>query len=146
VGELASGLVDTSDLVAIELIKQLKARYCRLIDERDWPRWSELFTDDCTVQYTSRVLVGRDAVVAYAAKALAGSTSIHISHLPEIDLTAPGQAVGIWAMFDYVEGPGFRLNGFGRYYESYEKAAAGQWRIASLRLVRARVDMLPPLA
>ncbi len=31
----------------IEQIKQLKARYFRLMDTKDWAAWRELFTDDC---------------------------------------------------------------------------------------------------
>lgn len=138
--------MNPATLVDIELIKQLKARYCRLIDERDWAAWGQVFTEDCQVQYTSRVLEGRDVVVAYSTKALAGSTSVHVSHLPEIVIDSPGRATGIWAMFDYVEGPGFRLHGFGRYFEKYAKGEDGAWRIAVLRLVRARVDHLPPLS
>jgi hypothetical protein len=137
--------VDPATLVDLELIKQLKARYCRLIDERDWVAWGQVFTEDCRVQYTSRVLEGREAVVAYSTKALAGSTSVHVSHLPEITVDSANHATGIWAMFDYVEGPGFRLHGFGRYYEEYAKGEDGTWQISALRLARARVDNLPPL-
>ena len=31
----------------IEQIKQLKARYFRLLDAKDWDAFAELFTDDC---------------------------------------------------------------------------------------------------
>lgn len=138
--------MELSDLVAFERIKALKARYCRLIDERDWEGWGLVFSHDCRVQYTSRVLEGREAVVAYAAKAMAGTTSVHVSHLPELEVVGPGRASGIWAMFDYIEGPNLRLHGFGRYYEEYAQGSGGEWQISSLRLVRSRVDSLPPLA
>jgi 3-phenylpropionate/cinnamic acid dioxygenase small subunit len=37
---------DETALVEIESIKQLKARYCRYLDNNDWDRWRDLFTDD----------------------------------------------------------------------------------------------------
>jgi 3-phenylpropionate/cinnamic acid dioxygenase small subunit len=30
----------------IESIKQLKARYYRYLDTKDWDRWRDVFTDD----------------------------------------------------------------------------------------------------
>ena len=38
----------------VEAIKQLKARYCRLLDTKDWAAWRDLFTDDF-VSDTSQV-------------------------------------------------------------------------------------------
>lgn len=34
-------------LLDIEEIKQLKARYFRLLDTRRWDEWAQLFTVDC---------------------------------------------------------------------------------------------------
>ena len=33
-------------LLAIEAIKQLKARYCRYLDAKDWATWRGIFTHD----------------------------------------------------------------------------------------------------
>lgn len=33
-------------LLEIEAIKQLKARYCRFLDTKQWDDWRALFTDD----------------------------------------------------------------------------------------------------
>ena len=38
--------VDASDLVEIEAIRQLKARYFRLLDTKQWDAWLEVFTED----------------------------------------------------------------------------------------------------
>ena len=39
--------VQTHDvLVDIEAIRQLKARYCRFLDNKDWAAWRTIFTDD----------------------------------------------------------------------------------------------------
>ena len=34
------------ELVEIETIKQLKARYCRYLDTKDWAAWRTIFADD----------------------------------------------------------------------------------------------------
>jgi SnoaL-like domain len=72
--------------------------------------------------------------------------------MPEIVLTGPTSARGIWAMEDYVEWPegsevkeapeakGFR--GYGHYEEEYRNEG-GHWRIAFLRLTRLRIDPVP---
>ncbi len=44
-GAQAPSLVEK--LWDIEQIKQLKARYFRLMDTKDWVGWRDLFTDDC---------------------------------------------------------------------------------------------------
>jgi hypothetical protein len=44
-GAEASNLAEK--LWDIEQIKQLKARYFRLMDTKDWVAWRDLFTDDC---------------------------------------------------------------------------------------------------
>jgi len=35
-----------AEIVEIEAIKQLKARYFRLMDEKRWDEWAEVFTED----------------------------------------------------------------------------------------------------
>jgi hypothetical protein len=135
--------VDADMLVDIELIKQLKARYFRLLDERQWELWRAIFTEDCRVQFDharDRVLLGPDAVVRFSQKVLTDTTSIHFGHMPEITIESTDRARGVWSMFDYLEGPGFTINGYGRYEEEYAKGVDGAWRIASLRLIRTRVD------
>ena len=37
---------DATALLEIEAIKQLKARYCRYLDTKDWQAWRSLFSDD----------------------------------------------------------------------------------------------------
>ncbi len=41
------GEITVQMLWDIEQIKQLKARYFRMIDTKDWEGFRELFTDDC---------------------------------------------------------------------------------------------------
>lgn len=132
------------ELVEIETIKQLKARYCRYLDTKDWAAWRTIFTDDFlsdTSQAGGKVIEGADEFVAFTRKSLRNQATVHQVHAPEIDLTSATTARGIWALEDVVRlGPGVNLRGYGHYEETYEKVD-GQWRIKSSTLTRLREDV-----
>jgi hypothetical protein len=139
---------DVRRLRDIEEIKQLKARYLRFMDHKQWDAWATVFTTDCVMEVpeVDTLYRGREAIVTRVSAVLAGTRTCHHAHMPEIELTGETSAVGIWAMFDYVEWPrenGTRVGfqGYGHYHEAYAKDAAG-WRIAGTRLERLRVDSL----
>ncbi len=152
----AGELNDLETLAAMEAIKQLKARYFRFVDTKQWEEWANLFTEDCETSVAERpevTVTGRDNWVGAVRKVLADATTVHHGHMPEITVDPPDQpgdeptsASGIWAMFDYVEHRSAdgvtAFHGYGHYYETYRREADGVWRIASLRLVRLRVDHL----
>ena len=127
----------------IEAIKQLKARYFRTMDTKDWQGMREVFADDVLVDTTDsggRVVSGADAFVTILRDLLAEVITAHHGHMPEIELTSPTTATGIWAMEDWLRWPnGLELHGFGHYHETYEKTD-GRWRIKTLTLTRLRVD------
>jgi uncharacterized protein (TIGR02246 family) len=126
----------------IEAIKQLKARYFRTMDTKDWDAMRRVFADDVVVDTTpsgGEVHVGADVFIAYISKHLATIVTVHHGHMPEISLTSPTTASGIWAMEDRVQFPGRDLNGFGHYHETYEKFD-GEWRIKTMTLTRLRTD------
>lgn len=134
----------TSALVEIEQIKQLKARYCRLLDTKDWTAWRALFTDDFlsdTAESGGKVIEGADHFVAFTRKSLRDQATVHQVHAPEIELTSATTARGVWALEDVVRfGPGVNLRGYGHYHETYEKVD-GNWFIKSSKLTRLRVDI-----
>jgi hypothetical protein len=143
----------------IEAIKRLKARYCRLMDTKDWKGYRELFTDDVTVNLESAgqavpgqgheateaagaVIAGADSFIAMLVPTLAEAVTVHQCHTPEIDLLSPSTANGIWAMEDLLRFPdGTQLHGFGHYHETYEKHC-DRWLIKSTRLTRLRTDVV----
>ena len=129
----------------IEAIRQLKARYFRFLDTKDWDGWGTVFATDAVLEVPEADVVenGRDAIVTAVSGALEGATTVHHGHMPEIELTGPDTATGIWAMEDYVEWTeaGAGLRGYGHYHEDYVRED-GEWRIAKSRLVRLRVDPL----
>lgn len=152
--EMAQGETFVADSVAsaheIELIKQLKARYCRFLDTKDWEAWRGIFADDFvsdTAEAGGKVIVGADEFVAFIRKTLGkpSQPTVHQVHAPEIALTSPTTATGVWALNDVVRlAPGLNLNGYGHYHETYEKTD-GQWRIKTSKLTRLREDIFNPL-
>jgi hypothetical protein len=77
--------------------------------------------------------------VAAVSGALAAADTVHHQHTPEIEITGPDSARGIWAMEDVVHIGDFVLHGFGHYTEEYERTAEG-WKVKSSTLTRLRVD------
>jgi uncharacterized protein (TIGR02246 family) len=133
----------------LEAIKQLKARYCRTLDTKDWDAMRRVFADDVVVDTTGSgggVVAGADAFMDFLRNALAGHVSVHHCHTPEITLTSPSGATGIWAMEDRIQwADGGELIGFGHYHETYEKTD-GVWRIKTSTLTRLRMDITEPAA
>ncbi|BBX65991.1 bile-acid 7-alpha-dehydratase [Mycobacterium saskatchewanense] len=141
---------DAVALADIEAIKRLKARYCRYLDTKEWVRWRSIFADDFrgdTTDGGGRVVVGADAFVAFVRSNIGkpSQPTAHQVHAPEIELTSPTAARGVWALQDVVRlAPGIDLVGYGHYHETYEKAD-GQWRIKTLKLTRLREDLVTPV-
>ena len=135
---------DATALLETEAIKQLKARYCRHLDTKDWQAWRSLLTDDFlsdTSRAGGKVIQGADDFVAFTRKSLRSQATVHQVHAPEIELTSATTARGVWALEDVVRfGPGVNLRGYGHYTETYEKVD-GQWLIASSTLTRLREDV-----
>lgn len=130
-------------LLDIEAVKQLKARYCRLLDTKDWDGFRALFTDDAMVDTTGSGgprFISADEFIQYVTASLGGAVTVHHVHAPEITLEGEQTASGIWAMEDRVKfADGRELLGFGHYTETYAKVD-GQWRISGSTLTRLRVD------
>ncbi len=132
----------------LEAIRQLKARYCRFLDAKDAVGWRSVFSDDVVVlldmavstggadPMTAPPVEGADTFVPMVLGSLEGAATMHHCHTPEITLTSPETATGIWAMEDWIVfANGNELHGAGHYHETYEKRD-GPWRIKTLHLTR----------
>jgi uncharacterized protein (TIGR02246 family) len=130
----------------VEAIKQLKARYFRTMDTKDWTGMRGVFADDVVVDTASSgggVISGADDFMAFLEPTLEGVVTVHHGHMPEIDLTSDTTATGIWSMEDMLRfADGSELHGYGHYHETYEKVD-GRWRIKTLTLTRLRQDWTP---
>jgi hypothetical protein len=131
----------------IQAILQLKARYFRTMDTKDWEGMRRVFTDDFvgdTSAAGGNVIAGADDFVAFLKETLSGAVTVHQGHMPEIDLISATTASGIWALADVVIWPnGVRLTGYGHYHETYEKVG-NEWRIKTLKLTRLHTDLTAP--
>jgi hypothetical protein len=150
--------VDTVErLEAIEEIKHLKARYFRCMDVKDWDGFTTVFAPDARMDVSGElsgdvrsgtgVITGNHAIAAFVRGSIDDVTTVHQGHTPEIDVTSPTRAAGIWAMEDHLwwpEGsPITTMHGYGHYHETYEKQE-GRWRITSTTLTRLRTDVQTP--
>ena len=141
----------------VEEIKTLKARYFRLLDTKQWAQWGELFTEDATLLVEAGVNTwggepgamkafnGREEITNGVRALHHSSLTVHHGHMPEIELTSPVSARGVWAMEDIVEyhtaNYSTLIRGHGHYHEIY-KFLDGQWHFASVQLTRLRLEVV----
>ena len=142
--------MDTTErLAAIEEIKQLKARYFRCMDTKDWDGFAAVFAPDAEMDMraedpTSGLNHGAQVIADYVRSAVDPVVTVHHGHMPEIEVTSDTTATGIWAMEDKLRWPEGSpiswLHGYGHYHETYERVD-GAWRIKTLTLTRLRLDV-----
>ena len=147
----AEDVSDVERLLAIEEIGRLKASYFRCLDTNDWACIETLFAPDGTAVYNvegsgdlgtpDNPVTGPANIAAFIQNGVEHLTTVHHGHMPEIEITSPTTATGIWAMMDILQIPDGEntLVGWGHYHETYERID-GRWRIKTLRLTRLRVD------
>ena len=119
----------------IEAIKQLKHRYFRSIDMADIETLATLFTEDVEVDYEGASyhwqVQGRDNMVAAVAGAFNATViACHTAHHPEITVTAPDAAEGLWYLTDTMVdlARGVTTAGSALYRDAYVKTG-GEWLI-----------------
>lgn len=136
------------DLVEIELIKRLKYRYMRCLDQKSWDEMAGCFTEDAVAEYSGGAYAfeGRDAILAFMRTTMGAPTmlSSHRVHHPEIDLVGPDEATGVWAMEDVVilTDLGLNIQGAAFYADRYVKRD-GAWLIARTGYRRSYEELLP---
>jgi uncharacterized protein (TIGR02246 family) len=136
------------DLVEIEAIKQVKYRYLRAVDTRDWDLLATTLTDDATSAYSSGKLSyeGREAIIDFLRGSMPEREMLtsHKVHHPEIELTGSDTADARWALEDVVIilSAGLTLRG-AAYYEDRMRKVDGQWRIAHTGYRRLYEEMTP---
>ena len=119
----------------IELIKRLKYAYCRCIDTANIDELTTLFTEDASVRYVGGSYLfeaqGRDKIIeairyAFHADAIAFH---HVNH-PEIDVTSPTEATGVWYLKDWFLDLKNKIitDGSSLYRDTYVKQN-GKWLI-----------------
>jgi hypothetical protein len=129
------------DLQEIEAIKQLKYRYFRHLDLKQWDQLRECFAEDATSSYSGGryAFEGRDAIMKFLVESLGRSSMLtaHHGHHPEIELTSDTTARGVWALEDVVIDTqnDITITGAAFYTDEYEKVR-GEWKLKSTGYVR----------
>ena len=130
-------------------ICDLKARYCRLMDTKDWAGYTELFAEDYELDVAQaggvELICGREEALRMVLSHIEHAVTAHQVHSPEIQLNGD-EAKGIWAMQDRVIFPnGPSLTGYGHYHDRYVRRH-GEWKIAASKLTRLHIDIHPTSA
>ncbi len=143
-------MTEAERFLAIEEIKQVKARYFRCMDTKDWAGFEAVFAPDASADYTPPggnsaewSASGRANIVAFVRRMVEQAITVHHGHMPEVEVTSPTTGHAVFAMEDLIWWPeGARrrtLHGWGHYRETYEKID-GKWQIKTLRMTRLRVE------
>lgn len=139
-----------SDAVTFEEWRDIcnaKARYCRFLDSKMWDKFTELFTEDYQLDVSDGtgmdVITGTEAAIAMVRASIETAHTAHQVHTPE--MTRDGDGIFVtWAMQDRVIfNEDTALTGYGAYHERWVKQG-GEWKIASLKLSRYILEMVPP--
>lgn len=140
-------------LLAIEEIRNLKARYFRLLDTKQWDRWGMTFARDAVMRVDSEVstwggdphtsigATGRERIRELVRNLRHETVTVHQGHTAEIEITSPTTARAIWLLEDIVDSPAVYRRSHGHYHETYEKVD-GVWYIKTLHLTRLRIEEL----
>jgi hypothetical protein len=122
-------------LQALEAIRLLKARRDRAADTKDWALYESLHASDHrSINGDYPPWSTAAEMIANISRVMAGLTTLHHSHTPEIEFDTPTRARGIWAM----KGLSLWKQGaddhwflaFGHYHETYEQRD-GKWLFTS---------------
>ena len=124
----------------IRAIEQLKYRYLRTLDLKQWDEFADTLTGDVTAEYGSHLTCsGRDQVVEFMRNSLGPAIiTVHQCHHPEI-LVDGDMATGTWYLEDKVIVTEQRLllTGAAFYTDTYRRGTDGAWRIGHTGYVRS---------
>jgi hypothetical protein len=150
-------------LFAIEEIRQLKSRYFRFLDTKEWDSLATIFTEDAifdaraansvngigddgrAAESNEWVYEGGRAIVDFIAAVAQPFPSVHHGSGHEIEILSEDEARGVIAMEDRIwdvtgDAGQSRLHGFGHYHEEYRRRD-GVWRIWRSKLTRLNVRL-----
>ena len=143
-------MTDFATFAAIEAIKRVKYRYLRALDTKHWDDFAGTLTEDVTADYgksmgSDHKFADRDSLVTFMRTVMpANLISEHRVNHPEITLTGPDSASGIWYLQDRVIVPeaNLMLIGAAFYHDTYRRTADG-WKISSTGYQRTSDATLP---
>ncbi len=151
-------MLAVEDLLEYREIEHLKYRYLRAADTHDWELMGKCLAGDADIWFNEGMYTnkGRENIVDFFQTIIIPSfISSHIALHPELKLTSPTSATGIWRLQDIVHyteaNPnakesdfkgGEEVQGAGYYYDEYIKIG-GEWLIKSTGYVRMFEKITP---
>lgn len=136
------------DLEAIELIKQLKARYFRFLDTGNQEGLASVFTEDATAHFIGGHydidVQGRDKLLKfYAYSFTEDKFGMHNGHHPEITVDGDN-ASGLWYLQDIFINleENTTVMGSAIYEDTYVKVD-GEWKIKTTNYERLWEEIHP---
>lgn len=128
-------------------IAELKYRYVRYLDTKQWDALRDLLTEDATASYGGGAYVcdGREEMIDFLVTNM-GSETMHSSHRvgqPEIEVSGDS-ATGRWALSDTVLDVtlGVLISGAAYYEDTYVRRG-DRWLIASTGYRRLYEYLIP---
>jgi SnoaL-like domain len=119
----------------VAAIQQLKYRYWRHLDLKQWDELAGCFVADATVSYGNGRyrFSGVADIMRFLRESLGsetGSVTIHHGHHPEIELTGETTARGRWALYNYLFNERQKRSvRIGAFYEDEYVKDAGAWKL-----------------
>jgi SnoaL-like domain len=124
----------------LEELRQLKYRYLRTLDLKQWDDFAQTLAPDVQASYGPTLRFdGRNAVVEFMRGSLGPAIiTVHYCHHPELTV-AGDTATGIWYLQDTVLITEHRmlLRGAAFYEDTYARGRDGRWRISRTGYVRS---------
>jgi SnoaL-like domain len=142
---------DIERLIIIESLRELKARYCRLADHKEWGQFANLFTEDASLRFYDpsgqirSQINGRDDIARQIGNRVGAARPIHHIFSAEFVVSSATEAQAVWAMEDRliqpeaINAPFRTMHGFGHYHEDY-RLTGGRWLISKLEQTRLKLD------
>jgi hypothetical protein len=124
----------------LEELRQLKYRYLRSLDLKQWDEFADTLTEDVHTDYGANLTFeGRDAVVEFMRASLGPAViTVHQVHHPEITIDGDC-AIGRWYLEDKViiTEHQMLLTGAAFYDDTYRRSPDGVWRISRTGYIRS---------
>ena len=138
--------VDPADSAAeIAAVEQLKENYFTDVDAKDWADLRTLFAPDAVVDTRSSfgpLFPSRDPFIVFTAVTLEALSTHHVGSDPQITVTSPTTAAGVWQLQDHLNvGNLIGVHGYASYSDTYEETG-GKWVVATSTLNRTRLDLV----
>lgn len=139
------------DILAIE---QAKYRYLRAGDTHDWELLRSVVTDDFEGVWDAGFSVSGAEEFLALSRRIGAERRLVVHTVSQPEIAVDGNlATGIW-LLNYRSlrrQSGTLVEGAGHYFDEYQKAADGKWRISRVRLQRlyefeTSLDDLPSLS